>query len=80
MKTHEFDVLSFLAGLFMTGIGLVFLLLADIGTIIGALTDAGAWFWPVLLIVVGIAVLLPAATRRRADETTRDHDEEETLR
>lgn len=63
MKLHEFDALSFLAGLFMTGLGLAFLVLPEIEDIVGLLTDAGSWFWPVLLIVAGIAVLAPAIAR-----------------
>lgn len=63
MKTHEFDVLSFLAGLLMTGLGLAFLVLPEIDDIVGLLTDAGSWFWPVLLIVAGVAVLAPAIAR-----------------
>lgn len=64
MKTHKFDSLSFIAGLVITSIGLVFLLLPDVGEIIDLLTDAGSWFWPVLFIAVGIAVLAPMAARR----------------
>ncbi len=77
MKTHEFDVLSFIAGLFMTGLGLAFLVLPDIDDIVGLLTDAGSWFWPVLLIVVGIAVLAPAIARSNShDSIAREADEE----
>lgn len=70
MKTHEFDVLSFLAGLFMTGLGLAFLVLPEIGDIVGLLTDVGSWFWPVLLIVAGIAVLAPAIARSNSRNST----------
>lgn len=63
MKTHKFDALSFLAGLFMAGLGLTFLLLPEVDDIVSVLTDAGSWFWPVVLIVTGIAVLVPAIVR-----------------
>lgn len=77
MKTHEFDVLSFLAGLFMTGLGLAFLVLPEIDDIVGLLTDAGSWFWPVLLIVAGIAVLTPAIARSNSyDSTASEADEQ----
>ena len=77
MNTHEFDILSFLAGLFMTGLGLTFLALPDIEGIVGLLTDAGSWFWPVLLIVAGIAVLVPAVVRSNSDDSaSRTADEE----
>jgi len=64
MKTHKFDPLSFLAGLAITGIGLVFLFLPELGNIVEFLTDAGAWFWPVVFIAIGVAILVPVASRR----------------
>lgn len=76
MKTHKFDVLSFLAGLFMTGLGLTFLLLPEIDDIVGVLTDAGAWFWPVLLIVAGIAVLTPAIVRSSSSDSATDEEDQ----
>ncbi len=69
MKTHRFDALSFLTGIVIAGIGLVFLVLPDIDDIVRVLTDAGSWLWPVLLIAIGVAVLAPLASRRvGADE------------
>lgn len=64
MKRHEFDTLSFIAGLVITSIGLVFLLLADVGDIVSLFSDVGSWFWPLVFIAAGIAVLAPAITRR----------------
>lgn len=78
MKTHEFDSLSFLAGLVITGVGLLFLLAPDAGGIIDVLTDAGAWFWPVVFIAVGMAVLAPLAGRR-ARRSQDDTGEEDSL-
>jgi hypothetical protein len=63
MKIHEFDPISFLAGLVIAGIGLTFLLLPDLGNIIDFFTDARAWLWPVVLIAIGVAILLPVVTR-----------------
>lgn len=77
MKRHEFDVLSFLAGLFMTGLGLAFLVLPEIDDIVGLLTDVGSWFWPVLLIVAGIAVLAPAIVRSNSPNSTADESADE---
>jgi hypothetical protein len=69
MKTHKFDAISFLAGLAITGIGLVFLLLPELGNIIDFFTDAGTWFWPVVFIAIGVAILVPVASRgRQLDE------------
>lgn len=68
MKPHRFDALSFIAGLFITGVGLLFLLLPEPGDIIDAVTDFGSWLWPVIFIAIGVAVLAPLATRRRNQE------------
>lgn len=65
MKTHRFDSISFLAGLLMTLIGLVFLLFPRFGDVIDVITDAGSWFWPAVFIAVGIAILAPMAMGRR---------------
>jgi hypothetical protein len=78
VKTHKFDSISFLAGLVITGMGLAFLLLPEVDDIIGLLTDAGSWFWPVMFIAVGIAVLAPLAGRR-IQNAPDDTDETESL-
>ena len=67
MKTHRFDVLSFLSGLFMTLIGLMFLLPEEPSDVFAILGDIGNWFWPVVLAVVGVAILAPLAFRRSDD-------------
>lgn len=77
MKTHKFDTLSFLAGLVITGIGLAFLLLPEVNDIVGLLTDAGSWFWPIVFIAIGIAVLAPLAGRQKAPGTLPDSESEE---
>lgn len=73
MKLHRFDSLSFIAGLVITLIGLAFLLLPEVGDIVDVLTELGSWFWPVVFIAAGIAVLAPMASRSRdADESGED--------
>ncbi len=59
MKTHRFDAVSFLSGLALTLLGLVFLIPQTPVDIVSALTDLGSWFWPAVLLVIGIAVLIP---------------------
>jgi hypothetical protein len=76
MKVHSFDVLSFLAGLVITAIGLAFLLLPDVGDIIDVFTDGSSWIWPVLFITIGVAVLIPLAARSRE---TVDADQSEEI-
>jgi hypothetical protein len=59
MKPHRFDAISFVTGLVITLLGLVFLIPQTPVDIIDALTSLGGWFWPVLLLVIGIAILVP---------------------
>lgn len=68
MKTHRFDSLSFLAGLVMTLIGLVFLIPQDPSDVFAVFGDIGNWFWPVLFLAIGVAVLAPLASRGNGDE------------
>ena len=59
MKSHRFDAISFVSGLVITLLGLVFLIPQTPVDIIDALTSFGSWFWPAVLLVVGIAILIP---------------------
>lgn len=68
MKTHRFDALSFLTGLVITLIGLLFLIPRDPSDLIDFFADAGSWFWPVLLLAIGAAVLAPLAAGRGRDK------------
>ena len=77
MKTHKFDAISFLAGLAITGIGLTFLLLPELGNIVDFFTDAGAWFWPIVFLAIGFAILVPVVTRRGDREDAGDAEETE---
>ncbi len=69
MKLHRFDPLSFIAGLIATGVGLAFLIPESPTDVLGVVDDIGAWFWPVVLVVIGLAILAPLAWRRdRGDD------------
>ena len=71
MKSHRFDAISFISGVVAAMVGLVFLVPQTPLDLIDAVTSLGAWFWPVLLLVVGLAVLLPVfVTRSAEDEKT----------
>ena len=59
MKTHSFDLVSFLSGLAITSIGIIFLIPDTPADIIGAISRLGAWFWPILLLAIGLAVIVP---------------------
>ena len=78
MKMHKFDSLSFLAGLVITLIGLAFLLLPEVGDIVDVLTDAGAWFWPVVFIAAGIAILAPLVSRTAGNGESEEEDGQES--
>lgn len=79
MRTHKFDILSFLAGLVTTAIGLVLLLSPNAGEVIDLLTDAGSWFWPVMFIAVGVAVLAPLAGRSGGPADDAGHDDPDAV-
>ncbi|HSO50451.1 MAG TPA: hypothetical protein VLS86_07875 [Acidimicrobiia bacterium] len=68
MKTHDFDAVSFIAGLAFTIIGLVFLIPQTPQEIIDVLLDSGAWFWPIALLVVGLAVIIPVLVPKKEEE------------
>lgn len=78
MKVHSFDVLSFLAGLVITAIGLAFLLLPDVGDIIDVFTDGSSWIWPIVFITIGVAVLIPLTARSGEKVDGDQSDETET--
>lgn len=77
MKTHRFDALSFAAGLVITAIGLAFLLIPDVEDVFDFVTDAGAWFWPVVLIAVGLAILIPLVTPTGDQEAPEEAEDTE---
>jgi hypothetical protein len=68
MKTHRFDAVSFIAGLAFSLIGLVFLIPETPEEIVDLLLNSGAWFWPVALMVVGIAVIVPVLMPKGDEE------------
>lgn len=72
MKTHEFDAVSFISGLLITAIGVLYLIPRDIGDIVDVFVDAGTWFFPVLFLAIGAAVittaLMPSRRKTQEDE------------
>ncbi|MFZ0625337.1 MAG: hypothetical protein WA726_12665 [Acidimicrobiia bacterium] len=68
MKTHRFDAISFVSGLIITLLGLAFLIPQTPVDVIDALTNLGSWFWPVILMVIGVAVLVPVFLPRGDEE------------
>jgi hypothetical protein len=68
MKSHKFDAISFISGVVATALGLAFLIPQTPVGIIDMITSLGAWFWPVVLVVVGIAILVPVFMSRDTEE------------
>ena len=64
MKTHRFDAISFISGLVITLLGLAFLIPETPVDIVHALTSLGGWFWPAVLMVIGVAILIPVFLSR----------------
>ena len=75
MKSHRFDAISFISGLVATLVGLVFLVPQTPLDLVDAVTSLGAWFWPVLLLVIGIAILVPVFMSRGDDEGVESEEE-----
>jgi len=59
MKTHRFDAISFITGVVITLLGLAFLIPQTPVDVVEAIASVTGWFWPVLLLVIGGAILLP---------------------
>jgi hypothetical protein len=56
----------------ITLLGLVFLVPQTPVDLVEAVTSFGSWFWPVLLLVVGIAIMVPVFAKRSDDEADDD--------
>jgi hypothetical protein len=68
MKTHRFDPVSFISGLVIALLGLAFLIPQTPVDVIDVVTNLGGWFWPVVLVVIGVAVLLPVFLPKEKNE------------
>jgi hypothetical protein len=75
MKSHRFDPVSFISGLVITLLGLAFLIPQTPVDIVEAIASLGSWFWPVVLLVVGIAVLVPVFLPKPAEDLEDVEDE-----
>jgi Na+-driven multidrug efflux pump len=69
MKSHSFDTISFVSGLIITALGLLFLIPNTPGDIIDALGNLGVWFWPILFLAIGLAVIIPVFIPKRSSES-----------
>ena len=75
MKTHKFDGVSFFSGLAIVAIGILFLVPNTPSDVIDAISNLGSWFWPLVFVVVGLAVIIPVLVPRKAkSEETAEMD------
>lgn len=72
MKRHEFDTLSFIAGLLTAAVGLLFLIPAATSDLIGLAARLAVWVWPVLFLIIGVAVLVPLFVSKEDDGSVRE--------
>lgn len=69
MKPHRFDTISFLSGLVFAGFGLMFLIPRNTEDLIKTVADMGSWAWPLILLGLGLALLVPLfLNMTRADD------------
>lgn len=71
MRTHRFEAVSLVFGLLFTAVGLLFL-----GGNLDIWRLDWSWFWPAVLTLAGVVVLLSARSdvARRETEVPADHD------
>lgn len=72
MKTHKFDTLSFISGLVFTAFGLMFLIPSTTDDLIDAVAGIGSWAWPLILLAIGLAILVPLLFESRDDTAEED--------
>jgi hypothetical protein len=75
MKTHRFDAISFISGVVITLLGLAFLIPQTPVDVVDAIASVTGWFWPVLLLVIGAAILVPVLLPKGEDaDSGKDED------
>lgn len=73
MKSHKFDTLSFVSGLVFTGFGLLFLIPNNTDDLVDVFVDVGSWAWPLVLLGIGLAIVVPVFFK--ADDAEEDQPE-----
>ncbi len=74
MRRHPLDLISLMFGLLFVGLGLTFGF-ADAITVLQA-----RWLWPVVLILLGVALVVGPVTGNRSDDTPSGSEEPTTSR
>jgi hypothetical protein len=63
--------------LIATVVGLAFLIPTDPTDIFDFFSEFGAWFWPVVLVLVGVGIIIPIAGRTGDPDPTAPTADEE---
>lgn len=72
MERHRFDTLSFAFGLIYLLIGLMFLIPATPFDLAPVIAASLRWVWPVAIIGIGAAIIVPLVRTDRTDGTEED--------
>ena len=64
MKRHQLDPWSLIGGVVLTGLGLLFLIPTEPFDLTNGFRNIFGWGLPVLVILVGLALIAPAFRRR----------------
>ena len=70
MKRHQLDIWSLIGGVLLTGLGLLFLIPTDPFDITNGFRNLLGWALPVLVVLVGLAMIAPAIKRSREEKET----------
>ena len=67
MKRHQLDVWALIGGVVLTGLGLLILIPADPFDFTDGFRSLFGWGLPVLVVLIGLALIAPALRRRDDD-------------
>ena len=70
MKRHQFDPWSLVGGVILTGLGLLFLVPAEPFDFNHGFRNLFGWALPVLVVLIGLALIAPALRRRQPRRTS----------
>lgn len=67
MKRHQLDPWSLIGGALLAGMGFLFLLPREPFDIADGFRDLFGWVFPVLVVLAGLALIVPAIRRSRLE-------------